>query len=734
MGRCPSWLGTSSTTSRQRKRKVASLYALTSLGAVLGAATAGFVTLPWLSLYPSLVAASILNFGAGALVVRGARLEAKHERRSQKHVERAPPLYRREQYAVTLVALALSGFAAMGYEVLFTRVIGLSFGSSTYSFTVMLMSFITGISIGSAIVSRLKVKRPLWLLAVSQFAVVVALLVATPLVSRLPYLIALLRIELQGANLGFELYQLGKASLCLAVLLLPTTCLGFSFPLVAQVQARHPRQIGARVGSTYAWNTVGNVLGVAVTSLVLLPQLGLLGGFHVNLAFNFSAGLVLLLVAGKVKLMRRVVAGAAASLAVMAYLTVGTGWLESINFAKNHLRLRSGPAPSLDAEARLRHPATSFETWKQTYLGPEAESRLFFQEDAHTTVLVSGNNQNIQLFINGKPDASTSHDLATQLLLAHAPLFMAHNTGTLLVIGFGSGITAGSALLHPVERADIVEISPAVLAADSVFAEYNHHVLDDPRVRTYLDDGQSFLRTVPYRYDVIISEPSNPWVAGIGALFTVEFFETVRSRLNPGGVFGFWFHTYEQSDEGTQLVMRTLGSVFPHVTLFADDRWADLVAVASMERIEPDFPRMESRFSDPAIREDLARLRIFNLAAFLSHHRVSQDRFSELVDPGPLNRARHERLEYMGPRNFFVDTDSFFIEPFDPLIQGVTEQTDVLLDRYIAYRAATGHPLTRKEFEEAARYAAEMGGYGPKVAEAIAVRARRAGINIRLEK
>ncbi len=285
------------------QRQVANLYALNSFGAVLGAGIAGFLTLPLLGIYLSLAIASLFNFASAALVLGRARREHKLEGQSQAsqgstNLGKQPPVvaaasYRPEQYSITLIALFLSGFAAMGYEVLFIRIISLSFGSSTYSFTVMLMSFITGIAIGSAIVSRLEIKRPLWLFGVSQFAVVAALLIATPLISRMPYLIGLLRIELQHVTLGFELFQIGKASLCLAVLLVPTICLGASFPLVARIQARHPHEIGTRVGSTYAWNTAGNLLGVVATSLVLLPWLGLRDGFHFNIALNFIAGAAL---------------------------------------------------------------------------------------------------------------------------------------------------------------------------------------------------------------------------------------------------------------------------------------------------------------------------------------------------------------------------------------------------------------------------------------------------------
>lgn len=720
------------------RRQVASLYALNSLGAVLGAGCAGFLMLPLYGIYPSLVIASVLNFAAAALVYGQAKrkilpaveFRSGSNRQKAKDKPRQPDptlhSYRPEVYVATLGALALSGFAAMGYEVIFIRIIALSFGSSAYSFTVMLMCFITGIAVGSTIVSRFSIERPLWLLAASQLAVVVSLLLATPLVSRLPYLIALLRIELIDVRLGFEYYQLGKAFLCLAVLMLPTTCLGFSFPVVAQIQARHSQQIGTRVGSTYAWNTLGNVLGVVVTSLVLLPGLGLLGSFHANLALNFSAGLALLLVAREGFVGRRVAVGVAAGVVVIFYLATGTGWLDSINLARNHLRLRSGPKTSLGQKARARHPASSFEAWKRTYVARETEMKyFFFDEDEHNSVLVSGNDKNIQLCVNGKPDAATRvQDLDTQLLLAHAPLFLAPQARTILVIGHGSGITAGSALRHPIERADIVEISRAVLNADFLFWKANYGVLGDPRVQTYLDDGQSFLRTSPNTYDVIISEPSNPWIAGIGGLFTKEFFKAVRSKLNTGGVFTLWFHAYEQSNSAVALVFRTLATVFPHVMVFGDNDLSNLIAVASSEKIRPDFAIMEQRYKEIAIRNDLARIGVPNLAGLLSHHRISQNRFSAMLDSGPVNTVGHERLEYIAPRSFFLGESSYLFDKNDPLVQGVKQRTDILLDHYIAYRAAIGNPLPRKDLEDTARYVASMGGYGQKVATAIVARSR----------
>jgi spermidine synthase len=325
-------------------------------------------------------------------------------------------------------------------------------------------------------------------------------------------------------------------------------------------------------------------------------------------------------------------------------------------------------------------------------------------------------------FVNSKPDASTSVDLDTQLLIAHTSLFLAPDARTALIIGHGSGITAGSMLRHPLEQANIVEISPAVLSADSMFVDANYAVLNDPRVQTFVDDGQSFLRTVPRRYDVILSQPPNPWIAGVGGLFTVDYFEKVRNRLNPGGVFSFWFHAYEQSDEAVQLIVRTVGSVFPHIMLFGDDDLGNLIAVASMEPIEPDFAKMERRYQDPGIRKDLARLGMNNLVSLLSHHRVSQKQFRQLTGPGPLNTVGHQRLEYMAPRSFFLRENSLYLDGLDPLVKGVPKKTDLMLDRYIAYRAEVGNPITRKELVDAARYAVSMGGYGRQVAKSIFAR------------
>jgi spermidine synthase len=704
--------------ARNTGRVVGALYALNAAGAVLGTVVGGFVALPALGAHRSLLLAALCNLAAGALVLPFAR--AAGVRASETAAPGGDD--RRWVGAITLAALAVSGFAAMGYEALFIRIIGLAFGSSSYAFTVMLASFITGIALGSAVAARWGVLRPRQALALSQLLLVLAFLAATPLLARLPYWIDLLRGRLRGTPGGFELMHLGAAGLALAALLVPTACLGFAFPLIAGLRARRPGRVGAEVGATYAWSTAGNVLGVGATTLFLLPRLGLARSFQLLLLLNVATGVLLLLTVRK-----RAPGLVAAAVLGAAVLAVGTRWSDTINLVPDHIRMLA------DADG---DPSASFAAWKRSYLLPQRGESYRLEEDAHNTVTAYGPDRrtgSIRLAVNNKVDASTGairgSDLEVQMLTGHAPMFLAPRARSLLVIGHGSGITAGAALRHPVLHVDVVEISPAVLEVDPLFAPFNHHVLSDLRVAVHVEDAQSFIRTVPRRYDVIISEPSNPWMAGVADLFTVDFLAAARARLNPGGVFAFWFHTYGQSDQTVKMLLRTLGTVFPHAQLFFDLAFTNVIAVASPDPLAVDFEAIERRYAQPPVRLDLARLGIPNLVAFLAHHGLVQEGAASLVGPGPVNTFDRQVVQYVAPRTLFAGENSYlcerldsFLTRFDPDSLEAPADDAVLVDRYLAYRRRAGRPVSAGELEVAARYAAGGGGYGPRIARALRAR------------
>jgi spermidine synthase/tetratricopeptide (TPR) repeat protein len=715
------------------------LYAANTFGAVLGTAIAGFVTLPLSGVYGSLAAAIALNLAAAGLAsTSGGGARADRRRAGASAPGRpapAPPAaaearrFAPHVYRLTLFALAASGFAAMGYEVVFTKLIALAFGSSAYSFTVMLVGFIAGLGVGAWVAGRRPVRDPVWLLGAAQLAVVVTLLATTPLVERLSYIVTRLRIAFINVPNGFTWLLAAETGLCLAMLLAPTVCLGLGFPLVAAVQARQPARLGTHIGTTYAWNTAGNVLGAVGTTLVLIPALGVLATFHVLVAATALAGVVLLVAARETPVSRRALPLAVTAAAALVYGVAGTGWTTPILLARNHLRIDAGPDPTMPPAARAQHPASSFAAWRRDRVDGPPEDTFHLAEDAHATVLAYEDHDGTVLYVDGKPDASTIlGDLPTQLLLGHTPLFLNPAAETVLVVGHGSGITAGGILRHPVKRLDVVELSRAVLDVDHAFAEENHHVLADPRVRVYEDDAQSFLRTVSRRYDVVVSEPTNPWIAGVGDLFTAEYFRSVRTVLNPGGVAVLWFHEYDLDDDAVALVLRTAREVFPNLLLFRVFSWGDIFAVGSVDPIVPDFEAMERRWESADVQDDLGRLEVPNLAAFLSHQSIPSGALDRVVGPGPINTMARERLAYAAPRTFFRHSIARRLGEADVFLSFGADRgsDDLLLDRYTAFRAGVGEPLSRDELAEAARYHAIHAAGRPTFAPAIERRAAAA--------
>ena len=212
-------------------------------------------------------------------------------------------------------------------------------------------------------------------------------------------------------------------------------------------------------------------------------------------------------------------------------------------------------------------------------------------------------------------------------------------------------------------------------------------------------------------------------MAGISGLFTEEFFEVARERLESGGVFCMWFHTYHQNDAGVQLVLRTLDAVFPHVVVFSDDDEGNLILLASERRLEPDYAAMERRFESSGVRRDLARLGMTNLIGLLTHHRFSEEAFRELRGYGPTNTEARQRLEYAAPRSYFLGEHSHFVERRDPLILNRPPPTGLMLDGYLDWRRSVGRGVTARELDEAARYTEQQGGYGAHVARAVRSRA-----------
>jgi spermidine synthase/tetratricopeptide (TPR) repeat protein len=328
------------------------------------------------------------------------------------------------------------------------------------------------------------------------------------------------------------------------------------------------------------------------------------------------------------------------------------------------------------------------------------QSLVFYKDDRDATVtVVKGRDGELYLKVNGKTDASSRGDLPTQLLLAHVPLLLKPDATQVLVVGLGSGITAGSALRYPLERLDLVEISAGVVEAAKFFEDDNYRALQDPHLHLHLEDANTFLRLTPRRYDVIISEPSNPWIVGIGNLFSVEFYREARQHLTEGGILAQWFHTYEMDDDTLRLILRTFASVFEHVTLWKTLS-EDILILGSSSPITADFSQVGKRFHLERVREDLQRIEITTLPTLLSLQVASNTTVRRIAGRGRLNEDYYPILEYEAPKAFFLGSVANVIRAHDERETPV-EGNALYLMRYLSERQ---EPLSREELKNFADF------------------------------
>ncbi len=265
-----------------------------------------------------------------------------------------------------------------------------------------------------------------------------------------------------------------------------------------------------------------------------------------------------------------------------------------------------------------------------------AKHFLYYKEGIHGTVsVISWVRDGLQLkalMNNGKVDASTSGDMATQILLGQLPMFLHAAPKEVMVIGLGSGITAGSVLQSTaVEHVDVLEISPEVVEASSFFRKDNHDVLNDPRTRLIVADARNYLLAAGKKYDVIISEPSHSWVTGVSNLFTREFLQQVSDRLNDNGILAQWYHLYGIDRSSLKALLKSVADVFPHYTLWYPSSAADLIIISSNKPLELDYQKQLSFFDSPEIKSDLARIDIRSVEELMSNILMSSDETEPLL-------------------------------------------------------------------------------------------------------
>ena len=558
----------------------------------------------------------------------------------------SPRIFSKSEITAAIAVAGISGIAAMIYEVTWVRLLIPVFGSSTSSFSLMLIAFISGITIGSWIVSKVihRIHNLFSFLSICQFGVAFGLCALLPLYGRIPYIFWHLSTLLAKTETTYPIFLSLECLFCFLIMAIPTVFLGMTLPIASRIAAHDASTLGSSVGNVFSINTVGTVVGSLTAGLILIPAVGVRHAIEVGISLNLAAAMVVLLRDKSRKTFTKAAMVGITLAAAGIYFSVASDW--------NQLVMLSGVFRHV---SERQAPPRSFEEFAS---GVGDKKDFYYKEGTTATVAVveaevRGIRQKI-LLINGKGDASSVGDLSTQVLLGQLPMMFHPHVNSALVIGLGSGVTVGSILSHPVQSVDCVEISPEVVEASKYFASANNNALNDPRVAVHTEDALAYLQLTPKKYDVIVSEPSNPWIAGIGNLYTTEFFHACKNRLNSGGMMTQWFHIYEIDDDILKLVMRTFCGVFSHVTLW-QTMSDDVVFVGTNSPLTVDVRMLNEKFQNEKIKADLARVCVVDIPSLLSTQILSDGQCREYADFGAMNTEDKPSLEYASPRAFFIN-------------------------------------------------------------------------------
>jgi len=628
---------------------IALLYGFNTMGAFVGCVAGGFVLLPFLGLTRSTLLAAAMNVCAGMVAMAVTGTSGRTARASGATGSTlAPPVAGLSESGGRnaarpssafgtwlgptglLVLYALSGFAAMCYEVAWIRALILAIGGSTYAFSAIVACFILGIALGSLVMGRWvdRTRAPLAVAGWLEAAIGLGALVVVPLFGEMPRMVWRLA---QTPDARFENLLAVEAACVMGLLAVPTICMGALMPLVCVAYSSMRKRdagpdTGGSVGAVYAANTGGNIAGALAAGLVLIPlaAVGMQRTILIASALSGAVATAFLLGSG---LKRR----------PLTYVALAVAWAVGIGLGA------------------LSAPWSKSVMISGPYLGRDKEPGkvLFYREGMDCTVAVtSTDGVNIALRVNGKPDASNSlGDMPTQYLSAHVPLMLRPEAKEVCVIGIGSGCTVGAVLAHPVERVDAVEISTGVIEAAKYFSACNYFALSDTRVHVHRADGRNFLLLTEQKYDLVISEPSNPWISGISNLYTKEFFEIVRSRLRPGGMHCQWIHAYSMKADDFASVLKTMASCFEHVQLW-EMGLNDYVAICSDAPIVVDAGKMYKAFRTPAVARML-RFIMINDPGQLANHYIADGRdLAPWIGSQGLLTDDRQRLEFSAP--FYV--------------------------------------------------------------------------------
>ncbi|MGD8600333.1 MAG: fused MFS/spermidine synthase [Gemmatimonadota bacterium] len=617
-------------------------YGGNTFGAVLGCLLAGFYLLRLYDVAVATYAAVALN-AVVAVTAYALATFAKYEGTAE--VQGGEPARMAPGGALVLVTIGMSGATALGAEVVWTRLMSLNFGGTTYGFSLILAAFLLGIGIGSSVGSFMarEVRDARKALGWAQLLVAAGiawaaylLLIAFPHWPVNPSLVLPARYTFQLDFFRAVLTALPAAALW-----------GASFPLALAAVAERGQDPGRLVGRVYAANTVGSILGALLSSIVLIAWVGTQTTQRIMIGLAAVSALLMLLLTGDRESGRSTVrAGGIVRALVILVAAVGLGWT----------------VPEVPALL------VGYGRYAPTYQNSTFIDFVYVGEGMNSSMAVSELSGGVRNYHNaGKVQASSEpQDMRLQRMLGHLTTLVPTQARSVMVIGCGAGVTAGAVSIDPtVDSLTIVEIEPLVPEVVSrEFGEHNFDVVDNPKTRVVIDDARHYLLTTDRTFDAITSDPFDPWVKGAATLYTVEFWEEVRDHLSPGGVVTVFVQLYESTTEAVKSEVATFLEVFPQGMVFANlanGQGYDVVLLAQADPAPIDLDAIDAKLGQPEfepVRRSLAEVGFLSASQLIATFAAKKPEIDPWLEDAELNRDRNLRLQYlagMGANRYEAD-------------------------------------------------------------------------------
>ncbi len=619
------------------RRGLALLYGMNTLGAVAGTIAGTFWLFERLGNQTTLYLACTLNVVVAGLAWRLSRGETTptsspfDSHGSIVHPSATAPL------SLILTASSVTGFVFLLMELVWYRMLSPIFGGTAFTFGLILAVALLGIGIGGIVYSFVAAKYSPTLNGFAGTCALEALFVTIPFA--LGDRLVVVAMSLQPlSNIGFYGNVFGWLLLSCVIVLPVAIIAGIQFPLLLGLLGSGREKIGTQTGAAYAWNTVGAIAGSLAGGFGFIPLLTATGTWKL-VAFLLVGSSVGTMIADQLrtgKLTRAIPSTATATMVIVIW-TFATGptaaWRHSqISSIKSE---KHTPNEIRDLFQSLRRD-------------------ILWQADGIETSIGISKNQSLAFIVNGKSDGNAKRDAGTQIMSGLLAALVHPNPKTAAVVGLGSGSTAGwIAALPSVERVDVVELEPVLTKFAQQCAPVNHDALNNPKLNLIIGDGRELLLTSSQKYDLIVSEPSNPYRAGIASLFTKEYYQAIARKLNNGGLFAQWMQAYDMDLRTIQIFYATIGSVFPHIETWQTQS-GDLLLVVSKEQIRYDFDAIRNRIALEPFQSALTKVwRTNDLEGIFSHY-VGNDRFAHEVmqqPETPLNTDDRMLLEFAFARN-----------------------------------------------------------------------------------